>query len=134
MKLSSRSEYAILALIYLARKIDCDHYISAEKIALCQNIPLRFLEQILYTLKRANLVNSLKGQKGGFKLAKKPNEITIAEVIRLLDGALAPTLSVSTYFYEHTPIEKEEKVKELFRNIRNIISNQLEKTTLKDLI
>ena len=95
---------------------------------------MRFLEQILNILKHSRYVSSLKGQKGGYRLAKPPSKITLAEIVRLIDGALAPTLSVSQYFYGHTPIEKEEKVISIFRKIRDFASDLLEKSTLQDLI
>lgn len=130
MKLTSRSEYALLALIFLSRN---DGYISVAKIADAQNIPVKFLEQILLILKRARYVSSIKGQHGGYRLAKKAEMITLAEVIRLLDGALAPTESASKYFYEPTPIEKEKKLIKLFKEIRNYISDKLENTSLADI-
>lgn len=130
MKLTSRSEYALLALIFLSRN---GGYISVAKIADAQNIPVKFLEQILLILKRARFLSSTKGQHGGYRLAKKAEMITLAEVIRLLDGALAPTESASKYFYEPTPIEKEKKLIKLFREIRNYISDKLEHTTLADI-
>ncbi len=132
MRLTSRSEYALLALVFLSR-LGNDEFVSVEKIATAQGIPPKFLEQILLTLKRARYVQSLKGQRGGYRLAKEPQEITLAEVIRLLDGALAPTESVSKYFYEPTPIEKEPKLIEKFTEIRDCILNILENTTLADI-
>ncbi|MCU0481442.1 MAG: Rrf2 family transcriptional regulator [Anaerolineae bacterium] len=132
MKLTSRSEYALLALVFLSR-LSNDEFVSVEKIASAQGIPPKFLEQILLTLKRARYVQSLKGQRGGYRLAKEPREITLAEVIRLLDGALAPTESVSKYFYEPTPIEKEPKLIQTFTEIRDCILNKLEHTTLADI-
>ena len=132
MKLTSRSEYALLALIYLARQ-KSDVYISAETIAEGQSIPLKFLEQILVVLKRAKYLRSMKGQHGGYALAKPADNITLAEVIRLLDGPLAPTESVSKYFYRPTPIEKEDKLIKLFIAIRDCMLDQLENTTLADV-
>ncbi|MFC1486005.1 RrF2 family transcriptional regulator [Candidatus Latescibacterota bacterium] len=132
MKLTSRSEYALLALIYLSRRRD-GGYVPVETIAEAQGIPPQFLEQILLTLKRARYVRSSKGRRGGYALAKSPEGITLAEIIRLIDGALAPTVSVSQYFYESTPIEKEEKLVALFRDIRDYISDRLERTTLADV-
>ena len=132
MKLTSRSEYALLALIYLSRQPD-SMYISVETIAAAQGIPAKFLEQILLTLKRARYLSSSKGQRGGFKLARPAKSISLAEVIRLFDGALAPTESVSKYFYEPTPIEKEKALIRVFREIRDYMSERLEKTTLQDL-
>jgi Rrf2 family protein len=132
MKLTSRSEYALLALVYLARH-QSEGYISVETIALAQEIPAKFLEQILLALKRARYLRSSKGQHGGYHLAKPANKITLAEVIRLFDGALAPTESVSEYFYESTPIEKEKSLIRVFKEIRDFVSNKLEHTTLDDV-
>lgn len=133
MKLTSRSEYALLALLYLARNKSQD-LISVNIIARAQDIPPKFLEQILLTLKRARYLKSAKGQHGGYVLAKSPDKITLAEVIRLFDGALAPTESVSKYFFEHTPIEKEKNLIRIFKEIRNYVSDKLESTTLADMI
>jgi Rrf2 family protein len=132
MKLTSRSEYALLALVYLARH-NTNGYVSAETIADAQSIPPKFLEQILLALTRAKYLRSSKGQHGGYRLAKPAEKITLAEVIRLLDGALAPTESVSTYFYESTPIEKEDNLVRVFKDIRDYVSNKLETTTLADV-
>jgi Rrf2 family protein len=132
MKLTSRSEYALLALVHLARQ-DPSEFITVQAIAEAQEIPPRFLEQILLALKRARYVRSLKGQHGGYQLARPPKLVSLAEVIRLIDGALAPTESVSQYFYESTPIEKEKNLLGVFRKIRDLVSNVLEKTTLADV-
>ena len=132
MKLTSRSEYALLALVYLARH-QSEGYVSVETIALAQEIPAKFLEQILLALKRAKYLRSSKGQHGGYHLAKPANKITLAEVIRLFDGALAPTESVSHYFYESTPIEKEKSLVRVFKDIRDYVSDKLESTTLADV-
>ena len=133
MKLTSKSEYALLALIYLARN-NTDTFVTVQTIATAQGIPSKFLEQILLILKRAKYLRSLRGQAGGYALAKPPEQIHVAEIIRLFDGALAPTESVSVYFYESTPIEKEETLLAVFRDIRDYISNKLENTTLADVI
>lgn len=133
MKLTSRSEYALLALVYLARH-DSDGFISVETIALAQEIPPKFLEQILLALKRAKYLRSAKGQRGGYRLAKTADKISVAEVIRLFDGALAPTESVSANFYEPTPIEKEDKLVFLFREIRDYVSQKLETTYIADML
>ncbi|OGV52693.1 MAG: Rrf2 family transcriptional regulator [Lentisphaerae bacterium GWF2_52_8] len=133
MKLTVRSEYALLALVHLARQTQ-DGYVTIEKIASKQGIPPKFLEQLMLILKRAKYVRSLKGHGGGYRLGKAPEEISIAEIIRLFDGALAPTESVSKYFYESTPIEKERRLVKLFREIRDQISNKLENTTIAEMI
>lgn len=133
MKLTSRSEYALLALLYLARHSG-GGYISVESVAAAQNIPYKYLEQIMLALKRARFVTSSKGQRGGYKLARPPERIPLADVIRLFDGALAPTESVSQYFYETTPVEKERRLIEVFKDIRDYVAQKLENTTLADVI
>lgn len=132
MKLTVKSEYALLSLIYLAR-YKGDDYISVKEIAGAQSIPVKFLEQIMLTLKRAGIVRSVKGQGGGYKLARKPDVITLAEVVRLFDGALAPTESASKFFYGSTPVEKEKKLISVFRELRDMIANKMEKTTIADV-
>jgi Rrf2 family transcriptional regulator, cysteine metabolism repressor len=133
MKLTSRSEYALLALVYLARRNETG-YISVETIAEAQRIPQKFLEQIMLALKHAKYLRSSKGQHGGYCLAKPANKISLAEIIRLLDGALAPTESVSQYFYESTPIEKEKRLLHVFKDIRDYVADKLEKTTIADVL
>lgn len=132
MKLTSRSEYALLALVYLARH-ESEGNIAIDTIAQAQGIPRKFLEQLLLALKRAHFLNSTKGQHGGYRLEKAADEITLAEVIRLFDGALAPTESVSQYFYEKTPIEKEKNLLKVFKDIRDYTSKKLENTTIADV-
>ena len=132
MKLTTRSEYALLALICLARH-DPDELVNGESIAQEQRIPIKFLQHILLALKHGRYVHSAKGHHGGYRLAKPANAISIAEIVRLFDGALAPTESVSKYFYESTPIEREEGLIEVFRDIRDCIAEKLESTTIADV-
>ncbi len=132
MKLSFRSEYALLALVYLAHT-GMGKFVPVKTIAQDQGIPPKYLEQILLTLKRASYLRSVKGQGGGYALAKPPSQITLAEVIRLFDGPLAPTGSASVFFYETTPIEKNINLLHVFKAIRDEISEKLENITLADL-
>ena len=132
LRLTRRSEYALLALIHLARAKG-EGYVTVAAMAEAQGLPAKFLEQLLMALKRARLVKSQKGPHGGYRLARPAEKISLAEVIRLLDGALAPTESVSTYFYEPTPVEREKRLLRVFKEIRDVISARLEKTTLSDV-
>ncbi|MDY6913552.1 MAG: Rrf2 family transcriptional regulator [Planctomycetota bacterium] len=132
MKLSRKSEYACLALIYLTKHFG-EGYIKAVDISTKEEIPRKYLEQILLILKRHKIVHSARGAEGGYKLSRKPNQITLAEVIRMMDGALAPVESVSKYFYEHTPIEGKKKLLRIFKDIRDTIAHKLETTTLADI-
>jgi Rrf2 family transcriptional regulator, cysteine metabolism repressor len=132
MKLTSKSEYALLALVYLARQPQ-ENFVRVETIATEQAIPAQFLEQILLQLKRGRVLISLKGHHGGYRLAKPPADITLAEVIRLMDGALAPTESVSLNFYRSTPIERESALVSVFAQVRDCVIQILEHTTLADV-
>ena len=132
MKLTTRSEYALLALLDLARRGGTEP-VSVTTIAKAHDISPKFLEQILLALKHAGYVRSAKGQRGGYTLAKAADRICLAETIRLLDGALAPTESVSRYFYEPTPIEKEQGLVRVFQDIRDYVADKLEHTTLADI-
>ena len=132
MKLSTRSEYACLALIDLARHYG-EGFVSTPVIAERQGVPRQYLEQILLLLKRAGYVRSRRGSGGGYRLARDPASISMAEVIRLLDGALAPVESVSRYFYEPTPISRNPALLEVFREIRDFVSDKLESTTFAQL-
>ena len=73
--------------------------------AICEKygISKKYLEQIFFTLKQNRFVLTKRGAKGGYKLAKSADRVSVAEIIRLMDGALAPTLAVSKYFFSHTP-------------------------------
>ena len=133
MRLTLRSEYALLALVHLGRR-PAGELVSAGDIARAQRIPPRYLEQILLALKRARLVRSVKGRGGGFQLAREPGAISLAEVVRLLDGPLAPTESVSRYFRGQTPILREKRLTALFREIRDLVAERMERTTLADML
>ena len=133
MRLTLRSEYALLALVHLGRR-PAGELVSAGDIARAQRIPPRFLEQILLLLKRAGIVCSAKGRGGGFQLARAPGQITLAEVVRLLDGPLAPTESVSRYFRGQTPILREKRLTAFFREIRDLVAERMERTTLADML
>ena len=132
MKLTAKSEYALLALVHLARS-NSNEFLSGKTIADKQFIPPKFLEHILLSLKRAHYIQSTKGRGGGYRLAKPASEISIAEIVRLFDGTLAPTESVSKYFYEPTPIEKERKLVVIFGEIRDFVAQKLENTSIADV-
>jgi Rrf2 family transcriptional regulator, cysteine metabolism repressor len=133
LKLSRKSEYACLSLIYLS-KVYNQKIVTIGEIALENSIPKKYLEQILILLKGAGYVNSARGTSGGYRLSKPPDEITLAEIIRLIDGALAPVYSVSEYFYQKSPVEQNLRLLLVFKEIRDYISNKLENTTFKDLL
>lgn len=133
MKLSIKSEYACLALIHLAEHFDSG-MIKSDEIATRKGIPKKFLDQILFLLKNAGYVKSKRGPEGGYRLARDPSRINVAEILRLLDGPLAPVHSASTHYYESTPIERNPKMLKVLVDIRNYAAQRLENTSFKDLI
>ncbi len=133
MKLSTKSEYACLALIELAKNYG-ERYTKILEITDSKKIPRKYLEQIMLVLKGGGIIQSKMGPDGGYKLSRPPEEITLAQVVRLLDGALAPVLSVSEYFYESSPIEQSSELLNVFSEIRQYISDRMENTTFRDLI
>src|SRR3954453_13273150 len=98
MKLSLRGEYALRALLVLGLNYD-ESVVRIQTISDEQNIPKRFLEQILNDLKSAGLVQSKRGVAGGYRLARRPEEISLAAVIRHLEGALAQRSCFIKRFY-----------------------------------
>ena len=133
MKLSLKSEYACLALIDLAQHFKKGLRTTAQ-IAEKQEIPKKFLEQILLAIKNGGYLQSSKGKGGGYWLVKDPKKITLAEIIRLMDGSLAPITSVSKNFYKPSPILKHKPLLRVFQDIRDYTANKLEKTTFGKLI
>ena len=133
MKLTTKTEYLLLALIYIARH-EKDVFIKIEDICAKYDIPKKYLEQLFLILKQNRYIKTRRGASGGYKLAKPANRISVAEIARLMDGALAPSESVSKYFYSHTPLEKEKKIMKVLKEIRDYIANRLEKLKLSDLV
>jgi len=132
MKLTTKSEYTILALIYIARHRK-KGFVKIEEICTYYDIPKKYLELLLTILKQNRYLKTRRGSAGGYALAKPPSKISIAEIIRLMDGALAPTESVSRFFHSHTPLEQEKKIMKVFRQIRDYIADVLENLKLSDL-
>ncbi|MBA7678761.1 putative HTH-type transcriptional regulator [subsurface metagenome] len=133
MKLTTKSEYSILALIYMARNDEKD-FIKIEEICSKCDIPKKYLELLFSILRQSRYIKTRRGTSGGYKLAKPASRIRISEIIRLMDGALAPTESVSKYFHSNTPLGKEKKMMKVFKEIRDYVSNKLESLTLGDLV
>ncbi len=90
MRISAKTDYAVRAVVELAAAgANDEHPVKSERLATAQDIPLRFLENILMQLRQAGIVVSRRGAEGGYRLAKPPEEITVADVIRAIDGPLA---------------------------------------------
>src|SRR5579859_4258759 len=134
MKLSLRGEYALRALLVLGLEYD-ESVVRIQAISEQQNIPKRFLEQILNDLKAAGVVQSRRGVAGGYRLAKPPEEITLAAVVRHIEGALAPVSCVSERFYEKCscPDESRCAIRSVMKEIREAVVKIAERVTVAEL-
>lgn len=136
MKLSVRGEYALRALIVLGLDyIEDDSVVRIQEISTRQNIPKRFLEQILNDLKSAGVLESKRGIAGGYRLKRPPEDITLAEVIRHIEGPLAPVSCVSERFYEKCSCPNEDKcaIRSVMKEVRDAIVKILEDVTVAQM-
>jgi Rrf2 family protein len=135
MKLSKRGEYGIKAMIDLASGWPERPVVQIKDIAEHEQIPAKFLEQILLLLKHAGLLQSKAGSGGGYHLAKPPSEITLGQIVRVLDGPLAPIRCVSKMAYERCvcPDENTCGLRLVMLDVRNAIAAVLDHTSLADV-
>ncbi|MBA4602669.1 RrF2 family transcriptional regulator [Thermoactinomyces mirandus] len=131
MKVSTRGEYALRALILLGQH---PNVIPIAEISEKTLVPVNYLEQILLQLKHLGYVKSKRGIRGGYILRKSPEQIVIGQVIRQLEGPLAPMGCVSVTAYDPCPLEEKCLLKPLWTLIRDTVSQLLENTTLNDLL
>jgi Rrf2 family protein len=122
-------------MIDLATWDNGDSLIQIKEIAEREHIPAKFLEQILLSLKNAGLLHSKMGVGGGYYLAKPADEISLGNIVRVLDGPLAPINCVSQMAYEPCGCPDEETcgLRLVMLDVRNAISDILDNTTLADV-
>jgi Rrf2 family transcriptional regulator, cysteine metabolism repressor len=132
--LSSRARYATRALLDLSIRFE-QGPTQIQDIADRQNIPFKYLQQILMSLKVAGFVQSRKGPGGGYLLASSPQEITLAAVLRAMDGPLAPISCVSVMNFSECGCPRPEtcSLRGAFRDVREAMIDVLEQTTFADL-
>ena len=129
MRLSAKADYALRASLELATGTDA--HVKAEAVARAQSIPLRFLEQILLDLKHAGLVASQRGAEGGYWLARPAAEITLAEIIRAVEGPLANVRGVRPDAVEYQGAA--EPLRDVWIAVRASLRSVLEAVTLADV-
>ena len=129
MELSCKSEYALLALLELATHYQSGEPLQIRQIAAQQNIPDRYLEQLLATLRRSGVVKSQRGAKGGYVLAREPWKITLLEVLTCLEGLDARATDEDT---KPKTIDSAV-VQEIWQEARKAANSVLQKHTLQDL-
>ena len=133
MKISQKGLYALKAMTMLARRYSAGA-IRIRDIAYEEELPEKFLELILLELKNARMVESARGAKGGYRLRRPPEQIALAEIIRLIDGALAPFGDAEQL---RSLIETDSQHRALYRvflDVRDAAARILENTTLADLV
>jgi Rrf2 family protein len=133
--LSQKAKYAIKALLVLSRAQDENLLAQAGDISADQNIPKKFLDLIFFELRRHGLVQSTRGREGGYALARPAAEISIAAIVRAVDGPLAPLPCASVKFYRRCSDCEDEKtceVRRLMREVRDAASAILDNTSLAE--
>ncbi|HXQ80093.1 MAG TPA: Rrf2 family transcriptional regulator [Opitutaceae bacterium] len=137
MKLSKKGEYALRSLINLGIAAEMKRkLVQVSELAESEQLPVKFLEQILQALKEAGIVASQRGKFGGYRLARPARRIFIGEVVRLIDGPLAPIGCVSQTAYEPCtcPDEAHCGLRMLMVDVRNAIADILDRYTLADVV
>jgi Rrf2 family protein len=135
MRVTTRTRYAIRALFHLAFH-RAGEAAQAKEIALAQKIPLRFLEQILQDLRRAGLVEARRGPRGGYALARRPAEISLADVLRAVRGPLEDLLGVgeSGGRRGHEPAPADDVPSLVWGEIGGRLIDVLEQATLAEFV
>lgn len=132
MRLSKKTDYALRAMFTLV-----DHHggapIPIRELARRNDVPKRFLEQIMLALKAQGWVTSVPGLRGGYVLAKAPNKITMGEIVRHFDGILAPIDCVSVTGYRRCTQESVCRFRRVFFNVRNYVANVMDRSTLAEV-
>lgn len=134
--LSQKAKYAMRALLYLAQARP-EHPVFISEIADQQSVPKKFLELILLDLKRHGLVHSYRGKKGGYALAKSPEQIFFGQVIRIIDGPLAQLPCASRTAYRRCDDCENEQTCEIRRvmlQVRDSTARILDGTSLADVM
>jgi Rrf2 family protein len=133
MKISQKGLYALQAMMMLARH----HHqgaIKIREIAYEEDLPEKFLELILLELKNARMVESVRGAKGGYQLRRDPSDIRLSEIMRLIDGPLAPFGDAEQLRVLIDRDLPHRALYQVFLDVRDAAANILENTTLADLI
>ncbi len=137
MKLSKRGEYALRAMIDLGIAKELGRpLLKVSELVEKERLPVKFLEQIFAQLKAAGYISTRRGKEGGYFLAKPPGDISLGQIVRLIDGPLAPIACVSQTAYERCSCPEEEYcgLHMLMLDVRNAIARILDSYYLSDIV
>ena len=129
MRISAKGEYAIKAMLDLAMH-PAAGLVPIQEIAARQSIPQRYLEQVLLSLKRAGLLTSRRGSSGGYHLARSPEDVTVGEVLRAVEGSSAPFEAVGRGRYARDG----QDLVDLWNEIAGAVSGVVDRLTFGDLV
>ncbi|MFT2011412.1 RrF2 family transcriptional regulator [Pontibacter sp. 13R65] len=133
--LSKKAKYALKALLYLTKQQQAG-LVNISDIAEKERIPKKFLEAILVDLKTNGILHSVRGKKGGYSLSKEPSEISVGNIIRMIDGPLAPIPCVSHLYYRKCDECQDEatcEIRIVMKKVRDATAAILDETFLTDL-
>jgi Rrf2 family protein len=137
MKISKRGEYGLRAMIDLALASELGRdLVQLNELAESEKIPVKFLEQIVLALKEGGFLESVRGKYGGYRLSRPAKEILIGQIVRYLDGPLAPIACVSQTAYQRCSCPDEDHcgLRMLMLDVRNAIANILDRYTLANVV
>lgn len=132
MKLSTKSRYALEGLLYIAVHSPTEA-VRIKQIAECTKISVAYLEQIFFLLKKSDLLTTVRGSKGGYTLAKPPEEITVGMVIRSIETHIVPVACVSSLSQCNSKVRAHCVSRQVWVRLQETISEVVDHLTLKDL-
>lgn len=134
MRISNKGEYALKAILDLSYHYQDRSVIPLTSISRRQDIPLKFLEQIMLILKKAGYVESKRGIKGGFFLLKSPQEVTLGDIIRLMEGQIGPVLNSRNESYSGYSKEEEYAIREVWMKVTGAVSKIIDSVTFSHIM
>lgn len=133
MKVSTKGRYALRIMVDLAMH-DPKELVPLKDIAANQEITLKYMEQIISPLSKAGLVQSLRGSNGGYRLSRKPEEYTCGEILRVLEGSLAPTTCLQHGKQVDCPRADRCSTIDFWRGLNKVVNDYVDSVTLEDLV
>ena len=134
MKISTKSQYGLRAMVYLTKVFKKDKVFPLREIAKKEDISFDYLEKIISKLEKANLVKSKKGVQGGYFLAKSPSKIKLGEIIRALEGETSLVKCIAKKRRYICPRERKCLTKNFWKKIQDVLNSALNSITLDELI
>lgn len=132
MRMSKKCDYALRALIFMGLE-ERPGYYSIHEIASAEDIPFRYLEQIFLALKNSGILAARSGPSGGYRLRKDPSSVSLIDIVRLIDGPVAPARCVSRTAYDKCPRESVCALRPVLSEVRDAIAKILDSISLEDV-